>query len=332
MKINDLDKYISDYDKTTQEFDKHNSVVAEMAKISAELDNLGHNVHHVVEAVTNKFNEVGGHSHSKKQELANLREALVQNETVCRSFSESAENFANFLEVQKTKASQASDQELEETIRILGEVSGVLESTGAEKMSELESLDNQIKARNIGENPFTSYSLRSLRTTYESFLTANKKKLDAANKELLAKQQTGVSSEEFADIKDAFDHFDHDKDGKLNALDFFGVLSFLGESPTEDSAKQILDQLDKDGDGKLSFEEYKDYIVSKRADRDTLDTYLESFKTIAGSKDFVTEDELRRYMPPDRVDFLISYMPRYENVENGYDYRKWLHDTYGMNI
>jgi len=189
-----------------------------------------------------------------------------------------------------------------------------------------------MKERKISENKHTSLSLRSLRTTYDSLLASITKKLDAANKQLLAGQQTGISSEEFADIKDSFDHFDQDHDGKLNALDLFGVLSFLGEQPTEESAAALLTELDKDGDGKLGFDEYKDYIVAKRADRDTLDTYLESFNIVAGNKDFVTESDLRRLMPGDRVDFLLSVMPRYGAVEDGYDYKKWLHNTYGLNL
>jgi Ca2+-binding EF-hand superfamily protein len=309
---------------------KHSAIINDMQNISSELAGLGNDVQPVVDAVAEKFNEVERTSGQKQTEFATIRQTLIDNEKLCTQFAEEAENFYSFLEQEKRKDSQ--DDDLAATIRVLGSISDVLQSAGSESLQNLETLDQQMKERKISENKHTSLSLRSLRTTYDSLLASIKKKLDAANKQLLAGQQTGISSEEFADIKDSFDHFDQDHDGKLNALDLFGVLSFLGEQPTEESAAALLTELDKDGDGKLGFDEYKDYIVAKRADRDTLDTYLESFNIVAGNKDFVTESDLRRLMPGDRVDFLLSVMPRYGAVEDGYDYKKWLHNTYGLNL
>jgi len=81
----------------------------------------------------------------------------------------------------------------------------------------------------------------------------------------------------------------------------------------------------------LNFDEYKTYIVSERADKDTIETYDTAFKTIASGKDFVTEDDLRRSnMPPEKIEFWINNIPRYPTDEVvGYDYKAWLQATHG---
>jgi len=243
-----------------------------------------------------------------------------------------AENFHSFIEIQKDKAHKASGDNLDETVKTLEDVLLVLESNGREKLKELEEIDGQIHARNV-ENSLSHYSLRQLKTAFESFLNTTSKRLEAAKKQAEARNQTGITPEEYADIKESFEHFDKDNDGKLNALDFFGVLKFLGEEATEDSAKQLLERLDSDNDGLLNFEEYKGYIVSKKSDKDTLENYVEAFNIIAGGKEFVTEDDLRRSgMPPERIGYLLSVMGVREDITNvvAYDYRGWLQRTHGQ--
>jgi len=195
----------------------------------------------------------------------------------------------------------------------------------------LEGLNQKIDSRHIIENPYTPSTLRSLRSTYDSFVLSNKKKIEGVEKQIAASGQTGISQDEYSDIRESFDHFDKDKDGKLNALDFFGVLSFLGESPTEDGAKKLLEDLDLDRDGLLSFEEYSKYIINKRSDTDTVESYHAAFNTIAQQKEYVTEDDLRRAnMTPEKIHYLTSQMPRYESANvQGYDYKAWLNATHG---
>jgi len=234
------------------------------------------------------------------------------------------------LKFKKDKASKATGDNIDETVKTLEDVLQVLESNGSEKLRELEEIDGQIHARNV-ENTITEYSLRQLRTAFDSFLNTTTKRLEAARKQAEARNETGITSEEYADIKESFEHFDKDKDGKLNALDLFGVLKFLGEEATEDSAKQLLEQLDGDKDGLLSFDEYKAYIISKKSDKDTLENYAEAFYIIAGGKEFVTEDDLRRSgMPPERIGYLLSVMQVREDIQNvvAYDYKGWLSRTH----
>jgi len=235
------------------------------------------------------------------------------------------------LKYKKEKSSHATGDNLEETIKTLEQVHSVLESKGKEFLDELSFLDADINSRNL-ENPNTAHSFRSLKTNYESFLTQTYNKLKAANDEVNSKNQTGITTDEYTEIKDVFEYFDKDGDGKLNALDFFGVLKFLGEDVTEQSAQDLLTQLDRDEDHLLNFDEYKNWVISKRSDKDTAEAYAQAFDTVAGGKPFVTEDDLRRSgMDSEKINYLKSVIPLKEGLEGGlvgYDYKQWLSTTH----
>jgi len=286
------------------------------------------NANATVDQLTDRLNKTSSDSKTRQQEFGTLKSKKEEDEQLCKRFAESAQNIFSFLEVQKEKAAGATGDNLDETISILQQVQEVLETKGKEFVEELEFLDGHINSRNILENPFSSYSFRSLSTTYHSFKTQNEKKLEAARDQLNAKKQTGISSEEYSDIKESFEYFDKDKDGNLNALDFFGVLRFLGEETSEQGAQDLLNQLDVDKDGLLNFDEYKEYIIKKRSFKDTAEAYEKAFTVISGNKSFVTEEDLRRAgMENDRIQYLKSVIPLKEGLEGGivgYDYRQWL--------
>jgi len=329
FKSGELEKYVNEYNNFA------NSGFGSANNLLNELNGIGNNLNELqvegalqtVETVREKLTKTTQDSNNRKTEFETLKHKISEDEQLCKRFAESAQNFFSFLEVQKEKASAATGDNLEETINILQQVQAILESKGKDFIEEIEFLDGNINSRNILENPFSTYSARSLKTNYESFVTQNSKKLEAAKDQLNAKQQSGISSDEYSDIKESFEYFDKDKDGCLNALDFFGVLKFLGENFTEQGAQELLNQLDVDKDGLLNFEEYKSYIVNKRSDKDTAEAYAQAFETIAGGRPFVTEDELRRAgMPTERVEYLKKVIPLKEGLEGvvGYDYPKWL--------
>jgi len=228
----------------------------------------------------------------------------------------------------KEKASKSEGYSLDESNKTLREVNDVLESSGNDKLKELQGLDQTIDAANVIENPFTQYTFRSLKSSYEAFLLSNKNKLDNIDRQIKALAKTNISGSDEADIKDSFQHFDRDNDGKLNALDFYGVLKFLGEKVTEEDAANLLKQLGG-SDGLLEYEEYRKWMVKKRADTDTKETYQSAFEQIAGGKHFLTADDLRRSgLSQEKVSYLTSHMPPYAGVEGGLDYKLWLNTTH----
>jgi len=56
---------------------------------------------------------------------------------------------------------------------------------------------------------------------------------------------------------------------------------------------------------------------------DSKSEVIESFKSIAGSKDFITSGELYNVLPKEKVEYLLTVMPKYKEMEDGYDYVAW---------
>lgn len=67
-------------------------------------------------------------------------------------------------------------------------------------------------------------------------------------------------------------------------------------------------------------------MMARLADSDTADAIEESFRVIAGDKDFVTESDMRSVMDQEKVDYLVKAMPKYG--DDGFDYKAWVKVAY----
>lgn len=67
----------------------------------------------------------------------------------------------------------------------------------------------------------------------------------------------------------------------------------LGYALGDDQVDRIIADLGKTQEGRLTFEEFVSYMVSKTDDSDTPASVKNAFKTLAADKPYVTENELR---------------------------------------
>lgn len=63
-------------------------------------------------------------------------------------------------------------------------------------------------------------------------------------------------------VRQAFLTFDRDDKGGISAADIFNAMQHLGESLTMEQAEVIVEELDTDGDGLISFREFVDMMLS----------------------------------------------------------------------
>ncbi|KAI5684373.1 hypothetical protein M9H77_05601 [Catharanthus roseus] len=59
------------------------------------------------------------------------------------------------------------------------------------------------------------------------------------------------------EIRDAFDLYDKDKNGKISASELHSVLKSLGEKCSLKDCRKMISSVDVDGDGCVNFEEFK---------------------------------------------------------------------------
>lgn len=65
------------------------------------------------------------------------------------------------------------------------------------------------------------------------------------------------------ELKDAFKLYDIDRDGKISANELHVVMTRLGEKYSLESCVEMVRAVDADGDGYVSFEEFKTMMGSK---------------------------------------------------------------------
>ncbi|KAL0696917.1 hypothetical protein Bca4012_064097 [Brassica carinata] len=68
---------------------------------------------------------------------------------------------------------------------------------------------------------------------------------------------------DFCDTDEAFDFCDTDGDGKVTASEFHAAMTGLGEEFTEEKCAKMVEAVDADGDGYLSFEEFMVMIIGE---------------------------------------------------------------------
>jgi calcium-binding protein CML len=99
----------------------------------------------------------------------------------------------------------------------------------------------------------------------------SEEELDRMMREVDADGDGFISVEEFADLmsgdvdqaaheeelKHAFAVFDVDRNGAISAEEIFRVMRSLGEAASVAQCRKMIDGVDQDGDGMVSFEEFK---------------------------------------------------------------------------
>jgi len=195
-------------------------------------------------------------------------------------------------------------------------------------IDELADLNSKIEEKNITVNRHSDLTIEGLILGWEKLNELFRKQQHTIEKEMIAaKSGSSVSEEQLAEFKETFNRFDRDRTGVLEKHELKACLQALDQNVDEKALDNLLKSIGKSSGGKsVSFQEFVDFMVSRTEDTDAPSTIKAAFKALAGSKDFVTESELRRALDKEQVDFLLKTMP---NKNGEYDYNSFTDKSYG---
>jgi len=194
-------------------------------------------------------------------------------------------------------------------------------------LAKVENFHTQLEAAGVSNNPHTDLTFAVLRLEFEQLLKATSAKEALLQKEILKKKNSSVSAEQLAEFREVFEHFDKDKSGVLRRLEFKSCLQSLGENPSDAEVDSLIAQIGSDGT--VNFEAFTELMVKRSSDSDTRDQILEAFKTLAGDKQFITQDDLKRALPAEKVEYLVKNMPLYKETAGQFDYTAWANLSFG---
>ena len=93
-----------------------------------------------------------------------------------------------------------------------------------------------------------------------------------------ASKRSMMSPSQRNEVKEAFELFDSDNSGYIDATELQVALKALGFAPSADSIKQMMNDLDKDHNGQIDLDEFMAITSSKIEGRDTRDDLENSFR------------------------------------------------------
>ncbi|XP_041919160.1 alpha-actinin-4 isoform X2 [Alosa alosa] len=204
-------------------------------------------------------------------------------------------------------------------------------------IDQLEGDHQLIQEALIFDNKYTSYTMEHLRVGWEQLLTTIARTINEIENQILTRDAKGISQEQLHEYRASFNHFDKDHSGALMAEEFKACLISLGydvENDKQGDAEfaRIMGIVDPNNSGAVTFQAFIDFMSRETTDTDTADQVIASFKILAGDKNFITADELRRELPPDQAEYCIARMAPYTGPDatpGALDYMSFSTALYG---
>ncbi|GLU20015.1 hypothetical protein SLE2022_362330 [Rubroshorea leprosula] len=94
----------------------------------------------------------------------------------------------------------------------------------------------------------------------------------------------GLTPQKKQEIKEAFELFDTDGSGIIDAKELNVAMRALGFEMTEEQIKQMIADVDKDGSGGIDFDEFVHMMTAKIGERDTNEELMKAFRIIDQDK------------------------------------------------
>ena len=92
------------------------------------------------------------------------------------------------------------------------------------------------------------------------------------------KGRSELTEEQKQEIKEAFDLFDTDGSGSIDAKELKVAMRALGFEPKKEEIRKMIADIDKDGSGTIDFSEFLSMMTAKMAERDPREEIMKAFR------------------------------------------------------
>merc|ERR1712167_376552 len=108
-------------------------------------------------------------------------------------------------------------------------------------------------------------------------------------------ERPGLSSDEVAEMKEAFDLFDNDGSGAISVNELTSAMKSLGFDVKHAVVYNMVSDLDSDGSGEIEFDEFLEVMTAKISDKNTKEEIDRVFKLFDKDRNGTLEaDDLSR--------------------------------------
>ena len=93
-----------------------------------------------------------------------------------------------------------------------------------------------------------------------------------------------LTEEQKQEIKEAFDLFDTDGSGKIDAKELKVAMKALGFETKKEEIRKIISDIDKEGSGQIDYRDFTDLMVVKMQERDPIEEMKKAFQLFVDDK------------------------------------------------
>uniref|UniRef100_A0A8C6Y7G2 Actinin alpha 4 n=2 Tax=Naja naja TaxID=35670 RepID=A0A8C6Y7G2_NAJNA len=276
------------------------------------------------------------------QQLVPKRDSALQDE---QSKQQSNERLRRLFASQANIVGPWIQTKMEEIGRISIEMNGTLEDqlnhlkqyelNIVEYKPNIDVLEQQhqlIQEALIFDNKHTNYTMEHIRVGWEQLLTTIARTINEVENQILTRDAKGISQEQMQEFRASFNHFDKKRTGSMDTDDYRALLISTGYSLGDAEFNRIMSVVDPNNSGVVTFQAFIDFMSRETTDTDTADQVIASFKVLAGDKNYITAEELRRELPPDQAEYCIARMAPYQGpdtIPGALDYKSFSTALYG---
>ena len=99
-----------------------------------------------------------------------------------------------------------------------------------------------------------------------------------ATKKPIKKGKSALTEEQRQEIKEAFDLFDTDGSGKIDAKELKVAMRALGFEPKKEEIKKMITEIDKTGTGVIEYQDFLELMTFKMGERDPVEEMRKAFR------------------------------------------------------
>ena len=262
------------------------------------------------------------------------------NEQLRQDFADKANQAGAYIDAKNATLSDLSMQgqgSLEEQLQSLK--SFQQEVLGYQPMiDECETSNQAAQAALVFDNPHTKYTMETLRAAWRQLNSNISRSINEMENQIIIRDTMGLTEDQLKEFRASFNHFDRDGSGQLEKNEFRSVLLSLGYELGSDPANDpklddLFTRVDPNDTGHVSFESFLDFMTKETVDEDTADQVMNSFKILAGDKPYITEEQLKRELPPEQAEYCIGRMNPYtgpDAPEGALDYMSFSSALFGQ--
>uniref|UniRef100_A0A8C3LW01 Actinin alpha 4 n=1 Tax=Chrysolophus pictus TaxID=9089 RepID=A0A8C3LW01_CHRPC len=336
--LSDIKALIRKHEAFESDLAAHQDRVEQIAAIAQELNELDYydspSVNARCQKICDQWDVLGSLTHSRREALEKTEKQLETIDELHLEYAKRAAPFNNWME------SAMEDLQDMFIVHTIEEIEGLIaahdqfKATLPDADREREAiLGIQREAQRIAElhgiklsanNPYTSVTPQVINSKWERVSAA-------------AGRRGGGLLWGVGDPLPNIGTPPQDHCGALGPEEFKACLISLGydvENDRQGDAEfnRIMSLVDPNGSGSVTFQAFIDFMSRETTDTDTADQVIASFKVLAGDKNYITAEELRRELPPEQAEYCIARMAPYRGPDatpGALDYKSFSTALYG---